>query len=196
MVHILSLAMASVGLFYSIRSIRRNLSYSGEGADKTLEARISESLKQAKLESERLEAVLKDYEILHVELQRRENIMLAIGSILIAASLLILGQTALSANAFSSFDVNAFASIGLFSLWIYILHESSKKLDGLTYKRAKAIEKALSYKLDYQFGIHSYIEENTSKSGKPKLWLRVRRIFWYTILGLLNSAWWILALVK
>jgi len=43
---------------------------------------------------ERLDVVLKDYEITNKEVERRENITLLIGSILITGSILVLGNTA------------------------------------------------------------------------------------------------------
>lgn len=61
----------------------------------------------------------------------------------------------------------AVASIGLYVLWLFILHYTSKKLDEITYSRIKAIKKALSERIGYEFGIHRYIDKET----KSSLWI-------------------------
>lgn len=155
-------------------------------------SKIFEGLKCTKT-SERLKGVLKDYEITNREIERRENITLLIGTILITGSILILGNTA---NINGPKFPYALASILLFIIWLFVLHLTTKELDNMSYPRARDIEEALSKYFEYRFGIHSFLFSKTQKNGKPVWWLDVRRAFWAIILILISSIWLILALFR
>lgn len=137
-----------------------------------------------------LDSVLKNYEIANREIERRENITLLIGSILITGSILVLGNTAKSENELATpIYIYAVTSILLFVLWLFVLHCTSRELDNLAYSYVKDIEEALSESFGYRFGIHRYLYSKTHKNNKTVWWLRVRRFFWGFVLILLSIAW-------
>lgn len=109
--------------------------------------------------------LLKDYEISNKETERRENITLVVGTIMITSSFIILGNS-FSQNVTGSRVIGAIASIMLFLLWAFILHYTSRQIDGLSYARMKAIEETLSDPPNYQFGIHSFLFKQWT--GKKK----------------------------
>ena len=143
-----------------------------------------------------LDAVLKDYEITNREIERRENINLLVGSILITGSLIILGNTATAQNM-PKFPYTL-TSILMFVLWLFVLHLTTAKLDSETYPRVRAIEEALTQHFGYAFGVHQYTysvmqkKEKKKKKDKKetrKRWALVRRWFWGIILIALSIAW-------
>jgi len=150
----------------------------------------------------KLNLVLKDYEIANQELQRRDNITLLIGSILVASSFFILANTSISKGPYPMSGY-AFASVGLYLIWLWTTHYTSKRLDETAYRRIRAIEEALSKKEEeksifgYQFGIHTYTILNTRSKNdkeKPAQWLQKgRRNIWGYILILLTLSWMILS---
>jgi len=144
-----------------------------------------------------INGVLKDYEISIREIERRDNIFLIIGSILVTASLLILAET-VSKTSTHPIWIYALASIGTYVIWLFAIHETDNKLDEFAYKRIKAIELAVSDHLRRDnkdkekialFGIYSYIYE------KKRIiwWLPLREYFWYVILLFLSIAWLLIA---
>jgi len=132
------------------------------------------------------ESVLKDYEITNREIERRENITLVIGTILITSSFIILGNTATSSAPKFPY---ALASISLFVLWLTILYFTTKMLDDEGYYRVRAMEEAFTKYYNYEFGIHRYSYALTQHVG----WIRIRRGFWGFILILLSIAWVLLS---
>ena len=156
---------------------------------------------------QKLRVVLKDYETANAEIGRRDNIGLLIGTILVTSSFLILGSAIKEKPI--NIGVYAFASMGLFLVFLLILHGTTEKLDSISYRRVKAIEQALTdfFKEDlkksnkeeiknFDFGIHSYIFERTltAERNRAKIWLRIRRVFWDVVLLLLSLAWLSLAI--
>jgi hypothetical protein len=142
---------------------------------------------------ENINIILKDYEAINGEIGRRENINLLVGSILLTASALLLGNTALS--TISKFPF-AITSIFLFVIWLFALHNTTKKLNAKSYTRVRSIEQALTKHCGYEFGIHTYIMNKTSnKCGETYPWLRFRRGFWGYILLLISLAWLLLSLI-
>lgn len=139
---------------------------------------------------DKLNSILKDYDISCSELRRRDNIVLVIGTIIITASLLIFGN-AVNASQSNLFPIYAFASIVLYSIWLICIHWTSNKLDDIQYRRIKAMEKSLTRHLSYDFGMYSYIR---SKISDKDYWLRLRRSFWDVILLLLSFAWLLMSL--
>lgn len=197
MFHPLTFIISLLALCWALTEIKKLFHFSEPKTDEKLRDAIVQTVGENETNYQKLEGVLKDYEILNAELQRRENISLVIGTILIAASLLIFGQTAVSEEIGSPMGVSAISSIGLFALWLYFLHGTGKKLDDIALKRARALEEAVSKCLGYEFGIHSYtLKETRNRIGNPKLWLRRRRTFWFTVLGLLSFSWLLLSLIK
>jgi hypothetical protein len=188
--------LSIIGLFLGLLYILRV--WSGEPQkEKDYDEDLAEKISQLKMTNQLLETILKDYENSNTENQKRDNITLLIGSILVTASLLVLAST-VSEKLVRPIGFYALISIGLYSLWLFILHTTSKELDRITYYRIKAIEKGLSRHFGYQFGIHSYISEKTQKklndNTKTYLWLRRRRIFWGIIWLLLSFSWMLLSL--
>lgn len=176
----LLISMIGIGLSCSyIYRIKVLFSFSGQGCNNELKDKLSQAIYNGNIDG-----VLKDYEISNKEIQRRDNITLIIGSILITISLLILAYTSVSENS-TPRSIYAGSSIGLYSIWLFVLHYTSKKLDTLSYERIKVIEEVLSKHLGYGFGIHSYISKKTS----GELWLFLRRIFWGFVLLLLSFGW-------
>lgn len=184
--------LSTVGIVVSLLYMLNVWFYFGEPKrEGEYDRELADSIK-AKLEKNDkfLNGVLKDYGISNIDNQRRDNITLLIGSILATASLLILANT-VSERLAHPISIYALVSIGLYSLWLLFIHDTAKKLDNITYYRVKAIEKALTDYLGYEFGIHSYIFKETRKccGKRAVLWLRGRRTFWGVIMLLLSIAW-------
>jgi len=189
-----------VGLFLSLFFILRELfPCVPPPYDEELKKNLSEWLNKDE-NGEKLKLVLADYETSNEEVRRRDNVHLIIGTILITASFLILGNVAL--RLVSPLWVFSFTSIGSFSIWLFLLHNTGKKINKITYDRIKTIEAVLSdhfkekseecKKVTYEFGIHSYIVRKTHE--QRDLWLRGRRSFWGFILLLLSLAWMFLSI--
>lgn len=143
---------------------------------------------------EKLDILLRDYEAATAEVGRRDNITLLTGTVLVTSSLIILGNTALSKPA--QLGVYGLASIGLFSIWLFLLSETAKGLNDLSFVRINAIEAAIKAAIapdsEYEFGIHSFIRKKTLNISVP--WLKYRRrIFWYVVLLLLSVSWMLLS---
>lgn len=150
---------------------------------------IKDSIKR----KQSLNTVLKDYEITNREIERRENITLLIGSILITGSILVVGYTVTSPGPKYPYAVT---SIFLFILWLFVLHNTTKKLDSMSYSRVRAMEEALSEHFGYDFGIHRYLYSKTKKNCGTVWWLRWRRFFWGFILILLSFVWLLLSVIN
>jgi hypothetical protein len=172
-ISIFGVVISAVYLFIRLSSCARKEDY-----DTELKKELDEWLDGDKTkppDCQKVEVLLKDYETATSEIARRDNVALIVGTILVTSSLLIFATYA-GTNPIS---IYAFASIGLFSVWIWLLHYTGSKLDDLSYDRIKAIEEALKDRLGYKFGIFSYIFSRTYPKNKckPVLWLRFRRIF-------------------
>jgi hypothetical protein len=158
--------------------------------------KIVESLREDKC---KLEGVLKDYEVCQAENQRRDNITLLIGSIFVTGSLLVMANTILRQGQ-NPIWVHALVSIGVFALWLFVVHNSSTILDEITYYKIHAIERALTEYLGYSFGIHTHILDETSprtdNDRHPVWWLKNRRKFWSFVLLLLSFGWMFLSLIE
>jgi len=166
--------------------------------DKDIESEqktIFDWIKKDDSNGKRLKVVLADYETSNEEVRRRDNVTLLVGTILITSSFLILGNVALKPDQPRS--IYALASIGLFSIWLFVLHETGKSINKITYDHLKAIEKALTRYFnenaqpDYRFGIHSLVCEKTG--DQIVWWLRMRRMFWAFVLLLLSLSWMLLS---
>jgi hypothetical protein len=146
--------------------------------------------------TEGLKIVLSDYEAFSKEVERRENITVVIGSILITASMLIFGNSAISETENPIYPY-ALTSILLFVFWLFFLHATTRELDNIAYTRLKTIEKALSDEEgNYNFGIHSYLTSVTQNTRRKTVWwLMLRKQFWGLVLILLCLAWLMLSLV-
>lgn len=200
-VNFVTLAISIEGIVISsLYIILRLFSVVDKGYDEKLKQDILNWIRNTGENSnnEKMKILLKDYETANAEIGRRDNITLLVGTILITASLLILGNIATtnSANHTDSIAVYALVSIGLFTIWLFVLHETNNRIDAHSYKRIKAIEEALTNYLGYDFGIHSYIYKKTRAEGendKPIWWLKVRRVFWGIILFLLSLTWMLLS---
>jgi hypothetical protein len=182
-----------LGVIYLHLVERWQESEEGKLSDKSARSDFIQKVRFSIRESDGLNSVLKDYETTNREIERRENIGLVIGSILITGSLIILGNMATSNGSVTRFPY-AVASISLFAIWLFVLHGSTVKLDNLSYMRAKAIEEALSESPRYDFGIHRYMSRETrarekGKENDPVWWLDVRRSFWGFIFILLCVGW-------
>jgi hypothetical protein len=146
--------------------------------------------------SEALRVVLDDYDTSTDEIGRRDNILLLVGTILIGSSLLTLGNVAQKEVGSPSHFFYALGSIGLYAIYLLVMHETAVPLNALTYKRMKAIEVSLTDYLrpkdqeesaSYKFGIHSHIYTETH--GGKDLWLCLRRSFWGILLLFLSLVW-------
>jgi hypothetical protein len=163
----LTFGISIVGLFLSGIYFR----YMPCGEDKKdtdLVEKIFKTLKKAKKEF-----LLKDYEITIKEVERRENITLVVGSILIAASFLIVSQPIFITNK-DLVPFAAVASIGLYGFWLFLIHLTTKLLDDKAYSRIRAIEQKLKVLGWYHFGIHSFLRGKEPENW----WLQFRRRFW------------------
>jgi len=135
--------------------------------------------------------ILEDYRSSNDEVGRRDNITLLTGTIIVTSSIIILGNAAISQHVYPLW-IFALASIGLYSVWIVFLYETSKKCNEIVYGRIRAIEKVLTHHTGWPFGVQDYINERTH--GQRSIWLHcVRRIFWYVVLMLLSLAWLLLS---
>ena len=132
--------------------------------------------------------VLKDYQTMNQEIRSRGSITLIVGTILITASFLILGDAAKYRYSLDLKVVMAIVSIGLYLSWFFILNYTTKKLDNMTFSRMKAIESGLTQRINIQhfnFGIHTYIEQRYHE----KKWIEIRRRFWVVVMMLLFTGW-------
>jgi hypothetical protein len=141
-----------------------------------------------------ISALVKDYDTSGEEISRRNNITLIVGTIMVTSSFLIFANTLVAKAPTRFTPVHSFASVGLYVTWLLALHETAKELDRITYKRIHTIEQVLSRNVGYDFGVHTYIlQETRNPDGKTFKWLRLRRSFWGIVLLLLSLAWLILS---
>jgi hypothetical protein len=149
-------------------------------------------------DNNRIKVILADYKVANDQVSRRDNVTLIIGTILITSSFLIFGNIAPN-PVYSQLPIFSLASIGLFIIWLFVLHETGKKANNVTYTHIKAIEKGLTRYYQesdedsplYEFGIHRLICEKTNDQSTP--WLRIRRTFWGFVLFLLCLSWMLLS---
>ena len=140
----------------------------------------------------RLNLMLKDYEIANDAVDRRDNVTLLVGSILITSSFLILANVALKSG--QPTFIFSIASIGLFSIWLLALHDTGKKVNNITYRHIKAVEGAIRThfqedNISYDFGNNLTICYKTE--DQSVWWLRLRRTFWAIVLLLLSISWFL-----
>jgi len=193
---------SKVGILLSLIGIWIAFSRRAGGPDADTKENVEKWINDKNNRYERIRIVLKDYETSISEIHARNNINLMVGTILIGASFFILTSINLSERS-RSVGIYAFASIGLYSIWLFLLYLTSSRLNGLQYSRIRAIEEALTEKLNYDtkklkydFGINSYNIKKTRRCGgkRPALWLRIRRAFWDIVLLLLSIAWMLFSL--
>jgi hypothetical protein len=141
-----------------------------------------------------LDTVLKDYEITNKEIERRENINLLVGTILVGSSFLILGNTA--NNGIQQIFPYALSSILLFVLWLFVLHYTTAKLDSFGYARIRAIEEAITQHYGYDFGIHRFNYTEITPKDKTEPWAEIRRYFWGIIMIAFSFSWTIISVSK
>lgn len=143
--------------------------------------------------------VLKDYEITNKEVERRDNIDMIVGTILVTASFVILGNVASTTTSASTTSAwifpYALCSISLFASWLFVLHHTTAKLDSFAYERMRALERSISQHSGYAFGIHSYTYDKRQKDGKLVWWADIRRQFWGIILIVLSIFWLVISLL-
>ena len=132
-----------------------------------------------------IDHVLKDYEIMNRETDSRGNITEAVGAILITASFLILGNAVAKEVDLGLKYALAAVSMALYVVWFFFLELTTRKLDGMTFSRMRAIEDALTLRFHYKFGIHNYVKYETGKAR----WLEFRRHCWLVVLILLFAGW-------
>lgn len=146
--------------------------------------------------------LFKDYEITNQEIERRENITLVVGSILIAAAFLIASQPFLLENE-NLIPIAALALILLYMLWAFGLHLTTKHVDDLAYSRIHVLEERISKRAEptdqaegnnpeepsYKFGIHSFLQKQLGN----KRWMQIRRRFWGFIFMMLCLYWILIA---
>ena len=142
-------------------------------------------------DEDKTEIFLLDYQISNKEIERRENITLVIGSILITGSFLILSEAVVRDYPVTYRPILAVVSILLLIIWLALMHETTKLLDDMTYLRLRSIENKIAQSVCSPFGIHSYLYGR----AEGKWWLRLRRSFWGFILLLLSIAWLLLSMV-
>jgi hypothetical protein len=141
-----------------------------------------------------IDFAMQDYESSVKEVERRENIDLVVGTILITASLLVLGNTATAGISYKF--PYAMVSIFVFVAWLYVLHFTTKWLDSIAYSRIRAIEEAISSYSTYNFGIHKYMFKRTHKGKQIVRRLQIRRFFWGFIIIILSVAWLLLSIIS
>lgn len=129
--------------------------------------------------------LLNDYDTYNKEIERRENITLIVGSLILGASFLIISQV-FGRTIIHADSVSAFTSIILYMIWLRGLHYSTRELDSYAYARLKSIEAIISLKYEYPFGIHSSLV-------KKRKWYRV--LFWHILLLVLCLMWIIISWV-
>jgi len=190
MVDLVTLMVSFAGMIFAAISLLTEASESSEKEDSEFIEAIVDSIRN-NADGNALDTVLKDYETVNREIERRENINLLVGSILVTASILILGNTA--TKGIPKFPY-AITSIAIFILWLLVLQNTSKKLDAMLFVRTRAIEKALTQSYGYDYGIHTYLQTKTKdKCGETIWWLRIRRGFWSYVLFLTSFAWLLLS---
>lgn len=146
-----------------------------------------------------IDVLLKDYESTNNEIERRENITLVVGTILVAAAFLIVSETfseiLIKSNGNETHLVDALASIFLYSIWLFGVHYTTKRLDDIAYARIRGIEEKItkmsSYQRDSTFGIHTFLKSYIERH-KTRFLIWFRRRFWGWILVFLSLYWlWI-----
>ncbi len=158
---------------------------------------LTEWLNEDDDEGNRLKVMLADHKTATEEVGRRDNVTLLVGTILITSSFIILGNVAVNPN--QPKGIFSLASILLFVIWLFGLHETGKFTNQITYNHLKSIEGAITRKFQgmgdrprYKFGTNLLICEKTEDQSTP--WLRIRRMFWAFILLLLSFSWMSLSL--
>jgi len=192
---LLTFLVSLVGIILSIVYILSRLcSTEEQRVDENLRGTISGLLARSAYRDHTFDLIINDYKISGNEIGRRDNIILLVGTILIGASLLLIGNLTQRESSFP-IAFYAFSSIGFYCVWLWGIHETARKLNNITYRRLRAIEEALSNHYDhegeghehYRFGIHSYIHAETH--NQTSFWLRLRRVFWGVVLLFLSIVW-------
>lgn len=161
--------------------------------EKIFEKTLKKLNKIKTLKNNQLEIILKDYEITNKEIERRENITLIVGSIMLTSSFIILGRS-ISESEVNTRWLAALASLSLYIIWLYGLHYTSRAIDNMTYPRIRAIEKRLDQEVgNYGFGVHSFLFNELYKKEKIEKKFKFRKIFWGITLFILSLAWFLAA---
>ena len=197
-----TLLISSLGIFLSIVYVLYQAfrHYDTDNEIRLEQESITEWL-EGDENAERLKVLLADYNVATEEVGRRDNVTLLVGTILITSSFIILGNVSLKPTSQASPPTSVFsmASILLFLIWLFVLHETGKVTNKITYDHLKAIERALTRHFQgrredpaYQFGTHLLVCGKTGDQSAG--WLRLRRMFWAFVLLLLSVAWMLLSI--
>lgn len=119
--------------------------------------------------------LLKEYEILNGEIERRERSMIMMGSIFLPTSFLLLGQAAMIPKSESVFwDARfllALVSVTLYSIWLFAVQYTSWWLHEITYARLHWLEENIG------FEAHKFLKKRIEKEGKRRI-NYLRRLHW------------------
>lgn len=95
----------------------------------------------------------------------------------------------------------AITSLLLYTMWLFILHLTTKKIDDRSYERIRVLEEIINNHIDPEplednrygvFGIHSFLLNNLSGLW----WMTLRKRFWGFILGLISLSWFLTNTLK
>jgi hypothetical protein len=150
-----------------------------------------------------IKIIFKDYDIICKETERRENITLTVGTILVASSFLILGNAIIHPE---QKVISCIASISLFFSWWSMLYITTKKIDEETYRKIRSIETWVNlhrmnipiknYNEDNNirenikenpfFGTHLFLNKYRVSEGYMKY---IRSNFWEIIFFVMCANW-------
>ncbi|TET19328.1 hypothetical protein E3J74_07125 [Candidatus Bathyarchaeota archaeon] len=124
------------------------------------------------------EALFKfQYEYIGEGIRSRDSISIVAGTVLITASLLLLGSCAQFPDFISKLPI-VFASLAIYSLWLIGFNLTTKKVNALDYSRLRKMEK----ETDYNINIHTY---RLGKVKDENWWKHLRRKIWVWLLWVL-----------
>jgi len=125
-----------------------------------------------------------EYETLNEEVRRRGEMLAVHGSIFVVASLLLLGQSALTPQPTRAAIL--FVALFVYAAWMFAMTYSTGRLDNIAFARLRGIEKQLG------FEVHRYMKEKT----ECKTWLKARRFIWGFVLIVLVAGGSFLLLIN
>jgi len=180
-----SLGFIGVGIsfFYFFRRDREIKKY------KTIKEEYLKKLENVDISNKQnLSILLTDYNTSNKEIERRENITLVIGTIMLTSSFLMVNEAI--KNGINDFTVYyGILSIGIYTIWLLILHDTTRKIDNLSYPRIRAIEEQINSHIKYGFGVHSFLFSKLYEKDPIELSFFLRKIFWGITLLFLSLIW-------
>ena len=123
------------------------------------------------------ELFMLQYEQISAGIRSRDNISIIAGTVLITASLLLLGSCA----GLSGFIIKLpiiFASLAIYTIWLIGFNVTTKKVNDLDYSRLKEMERFSNCNIN----IHSHRLE---KVKDENWWKHLRRKIWLWLLWVL-----------